>query len=184
MDNTTENQLFALFERQQSLWQQQRQSLPQQRFDSEWISPCQVGKPQEGKIEWAAVKRTPPVDLSNIEQALDVQLHPSIAALLCSAYADCIPCLFDGHHIELIQAWNEADFKLLQENMVGHFLMQKRLKKPTSMFIASCSDEMQIISILNATGQVQLETLGKGQEAILAENVADFLALLEPTIIE
>jgi len=68
--------------------------------------------------------------------------------------------------------------------MIAHFMMQKRLKQPASMFIASCSDEMQIVSVLNATGEVQLETLGKGQEAILADNLADFLASLTPVIIE
>ena len=73
---------------------------------------------------------------------------------------------------------------MLQENMIAHFMMQKRLKKPASMFIASCSDEMQVISILNETGQVQLETLGKKQEAILAETLADFLEKLTPVLPE
>jgi SecY interacting protein Syd len=184
MNNTTQAQLFALFERQQTVWQTQKQSLPQQHFDPDWLSPCQVGEPQGGKIAWQPVKRQPSVDLRNIEQALEITLHPSIADFFCSAYADCIPCLFAGHPIDLIQCWNEADFKLLQENMIAHFMMQKRLKKPASMFIASCSDEMQIISVLNATGQVQLETLGKGQEAVLAENLGDFLAELQPVIVE
>lgn len=183
MNNPIQTQLFALFERQQALWQQQKHSLPLQVFDCEWISPCQVGDVQANKIAWSAVKRAP-ADLSNIEQALQVQLHPSIGDFFCSAYAGELPCLFAGHPIELIQAWNEDDFKLLQENMIAHFLMQKRLNKPASMFIASCSDEMQIISILNATGQVQLETLGKGQEALLAENLAAFLKALTPVIIE
>ena len=182
MNNTTQTQLFALFDRQQALWQQQKQSLPLQIFDPEWISPCQVGDVKDDKIEWSFVKREQQIDLSNIEQALEIQLHPSISDFFCSAYGDCVPCLFEEHPIELIQVWNEDDFKLLQENMIAHFMMQKRLNKPASMFIASCSDEMQIISILNETGQVQLETLGKGQEAILAENVADFLAELQPVI--
>ena len=182
MNNTTQAQLFALFERQQRAWQKHRQSLPQQHFHPQWISPCQMGEPQDGIIEWTAVKRAAAVDLSNIEQALEIQLHPSIVDFFCSAYADCIPCLFDGHPIDLIQVWNDDDFKQLQENMIAHFMMQKRLNKPASMFIASCSDEMQIISILNETGQVQLETLGKGQEAVLAENLADFLAMLEPVV--
>lgn len=184
MNNTTQTQLFALFQRHQALWQAQKKSLPLQLFDSEWISPCQVGDVKGDYIEWSALKRKPAIDLSNIEQALEVQLHPSISDFFCSAYADCIPCLFGEHPIELIQVWNEDDFKLLQENMIAHFMMQKRLNKPASMFIASCSDEMQIISIINATGQVQLETLGKGQEAILAENLGDFLAELQAVIVE
>ncbi len=184
MNNKTQTQLFALFQRQQALWQKHKHSLPMQVFDPDWLSPCQVGPVQDGKIAWQAVKREAAVDLSNIEQALEIQLHPSIVDFFCTAYADCLPCLFAEHPIDLIQCWNEDDFKQLQENMIAHFMMQKRLKQPASMFIASCSDEMQIISILNETGQVQLETLGKGQEAILADNLADFLAMLEPVIAE
>ena len=184
MNHTTKTQLFALFERQQALWQQQKQSLPLQCFDADWISPCQVGDVQDGKIAWRPIQRQTPADLKNIEQALEIQLHPSITDFFGVAYAACVPCLFKSHPIELIQVWNEDDFKQLQENMIAHFMMQKRLKKPASMFIASCSDEMQIISLINATGQVQLETLGKGQEAILAENLADFLKDLQPIIVE
>lgn len=184
MNNIIQAQLFALFERQQALWQQQKGSLPMQVFDPQWISPCQVGGVKNDKIAWSPVKREPLLNLSNIERALEIQLHPSISDFFCSAYADSIPCLFAGHPITLIQVWNEDDFNLLQENMIAHFLMQKRLKKPASMFIASCSDEMQIISIINDTGQVQLETLGKGQDAILAESLSDFLAQLEPVILD
>jgi SecY interacting protein Syd len=182
MNNTIQIQLFALFKRQQILWQKHQQSLLVQRLDPDWFSPCQVGDALDGEIQWQPIKRDPAVDLSNIEQALEIQLHPSIVDFFCSAYADCIPCLFNEHPIDLIQVWNEEDFKQLQENMIAHFMMQKRLKQPASMFIASCTDEMQIISILNETGQVQLETLGKGQETVLAESLADFLAVLQPVM--
>lgn len=182
MISTTETELFALFERFLQLWQTEKNSLPLQPFDNEWISPCSVGEVKGGEIAWQAVKREDSLDLNNIEQALEIKLHPSISEFFCSAYAYSIPCLFAEHPIELIQVCNEDDFKLLQENMIAHFMMQKRLGKPASMFIASCSDEMQIISIINETGQVQLETLGKGQEQILAENVAEFLKQLQPVI--
>ncbi|WP_019614651.1 SecY-interacting protein [Psychromonas ossibalaenae] len=184
MNHTTQTQLFDLFERHQALWQEKKQSLPQLDYDPQWISPCQVGEVHGDKIAWSALKHSGAADLNNIELALEIKLHPSIVDLFCSAYSDCLPCMFQEHPIELIQVWNEDDFKLLQENMIAHFMMQKRLNKPASMFIASCSDEMQIISILNDTGQVQLETLGKGQEAVLAENLADFLTQLQPVIVE
>ena len=184
MNQTTQTQLFDFFERFKNLWQSQKQSLPQALFDEQWISPCQVGVVENQLIHWSPVKREPAIDLSNIEQALEIKLHPSIVDFFCSAYSAGLPALYQDHPIELIQAWNEQDFNLLQENMIAHFMMQNRLKQPASMFIASCSDEMQIVSVLNATGEVQLETLGKGQEAILAENLADFLASLTPVIIE
>jgi len=180
MNNTIKTALVELFNRHAKIWQDEQGSLPQQCFDDEWISACQVQRLAGELITWSPVEREANISLRNIEEALDITLHPSIATLFCSFYADGIPCLYDDHPIDLIQAWNEEDFKLLQENMIAHFMMQKRLKKPASMFIASCSDEMQVISILNETGEVQLETLGKKQEAILAPNLAEFLDKLQP----
>jgi SecY interacting protein Syd len=180
MNNTIKTALQDLFNRHAQIWKDQKASLPQQLFDGQWLSSCQVEKVQDDMITWTPIERDDNVGLTNIEEALNIKLHPSIPALFCSYYADGIPCLFDGHPVDLIQVWNDEDFKLLQENMIAHFMMQKRLKKPASMFIASCSDEMQIISILNETGEVQLETLGKKQEAILAPNLAEFLAKLQP----
>jgi len=180
MNNTIKTALVELFSRHAKIWQDEQGSLPQQYFDAEWVSTCQVQRLADDMITWSPVEREVNISLRNIEEALDITLHPSIAALFCSFYADGIPCLYDDHPVDLIQAWNEEDFKLLQENMIAHFMMQKRLKKPASMFIASCSDEMQVISILNETGEVQLETLGKQQEAILAPNLAEFLDKLQP----
>lgn len=182
MNNTIKTTLYDLFTRHAQIWEKEKGTLPQQAFDEEWISPCQVAHLSQDCISWTPVEREPSVNLNNIEEALEVKLHPSIAALYCSYFADGIPCLFDGHPIDLIQVWNEDDFKMLQENMIAHFIMQKRLNKPASMFIASCSDEMQVISILNDTGEVQLETLGKKQEAILAPSLDVFLTQLTPVI--
>jgi SecY interacting protein Syd len=184
MNNKTQTQLFALFDRQKKIWQESKQSLPLHEVDSDWPSQCLIGDVIDGKCEWQAVQRTHLGDMSNIEAALKIQLHPTLIDFFCSAYADHIPCLFQDHPIDLIQVWNETDFKQLQENMIAHFMMQKRLKQPASMFIASCSDEMQIISVLNETGQVQLENLGKGQERLLAESLPEFLSQLTPLIVE
>jgi SecY interacting protein Syd len=183
MNTDTETQLFALYERYLALWQSTHDCLPTQASDPEWVSPCQIGEVIEDEITWKPTKRDVPVSLNNIEQALEVVLHPSIEKLFCSAYSEHLSCEFDGHLIELVQVWNEQDFKMLQENMIAHFMMQKRLKQPASMFIATCSDEMQVISILNETGQVQLETLGKRQEAILAESLGEFLSKLTPVLL-
>ena len=182
MNKTIKSALFDLFERHAKIWKTEQGTLPQQQFDDEWLSPCQSERLSDELIAWSPIERELDLTLSNIEEALETQLHPSIHQLFCSYYADGIPCLFDGHPVDLIQVWNEDDFKLLQENMIAHFMMQKRLKKPASMFIASCSDEMQVISILNETGEVQLETLGKKQEAVLAPNLESFLAKLQPVI--
>jgi len=182
MNTDINTELLALYQRHQQLWRSTYQTLPTQTFDPEWVSPCQVGEVIEQKITWKAVVRDKKATLNNIEEALEIKLHPSIEELFCSAYSEHIACEFKGHPIDLVQVWNDQDFLMLQENMIAHFMMQKRLKKPASMFIASCSDEMQVISILNETGQVQLETLGKKQESLLAESLAEFLSLLTPRL--
>ncbi|WP_298940303.1 SecY-interacting protein [uncultured Psychromonas sp.] len=182
MNTDIQIELFALHQRYQQLWQSTYQTLPTQAFDEKWVSPCQIGDVVDQNITWKALVRDKKATLSNIEEALEVTLHPSIEDLFCSAYSEHISCEFEGHPIELIQVWNEQDFLMLQENMIAHFMMQKRLKKPASMFIATCSDELQVISILNETGQVQLETLGKKQESILAESLSEFLSKLTPVL--
>lgn len=184
MNNTTQSALFALFEEQKALWKSKKGTLPQQAYDPEWRSTCELDECSGGMIEWQPILRDPKINLKNIEAALEIQLHNSISTFFCSYFADVTPCLFEDHPIELIQVWNDDDFAMLQENMIAHFLMQKRLDQPASMFIASCSDEMQIISIINKTGQVQLENLGKGTERILAESLPEFISKLVPFIPE
>ncbi|HIP76705.1 MAG TPA: SecY-interacting protein [Psychromonas hadalis] len=184
MDNITQGALIALLQRLENSWMSENKSLPQQAFDKNWRSPCEMTDEKDGMISWKPVLRKETVTFNNIEDALEISLHPSISNFFCHGFSDSLPCVFEDHPIELVQVWNEDDFKMLQENMIAHFLMQKRLNQPASMFIASCSDEMQIISVLNETGQVQLENLGKGQEAILAESLAEFLEQLVPTVRE
>ncbi|MEH6453514.1 MAG: SecY-interacting protein Syd, partial [Psychromonas sp.] len=65
MNHTTQTQLLDLLERQKLLWQKQKQSLPQQDFDEQWLSPCQVGDVQDDLVQWSAVKRDSDVDLAN-----------------------------------------------------------------------------------------------------------------------
>jgi len=91
MNHTTQTQLFDFFERFKNLWQSQKKSLPQTDFDPQWISPCQVGEVENQLIHWSPVKRESAIDLSNIEEALDLKLHPSIVGFFCSAYSAGLP---------------------------------------------------------------------------------------------
>ncbi|AGH81850.1 Syd family protein [Psychromonas sp. CNPT3] len=184
MNNAIQTELLSVFSRYASLFQTEKESYPLQPVDKDWLSPCLFGDEVQGEKQWKSVVRTAPVDLSNIESALEITLHPSIHAFFCSVYSAGIPCLFESHPIELIQVWNEEDFQLLQENMIAHFMMQKKLGKPASMFIGTCSDEMQIISIANDSGEIQLETLGKGRDRLLADDLGCFLQALRPIMPE
>ena len=82
--------------------------------------------------------------------------------------------------VELVQPWNEADFERLQENLIGHLLMLRRLKLPETLFLATTRNESQLISLLNATGEVVLEQLGQGPRLVLAPDLARFLDRLSP----
>ncbi len=120
MNQTTQIQLFDFFERYKNLWQSQKESLPQAQFDEQWISPCQIGEVENQLIHWSPVKRESAIDLSNIEQALDITLHPSIVAFFCSAYSAGLPALYQDHPIELIQVTRQAFAMLDTVNHAVH----------------------------------------------------------------
>ncbi|WP_413699748.1 SecY-interacting protein Syd [Psychromonas sp. KJ10-10] len=81
MNNTIKTALYDLFTRHEQIWETEKGTLPQQAFDAEWISPCQVERLSEENICWSPVERESAVNLNNIEEALEVKLHPSIEQL-------------------------------------------------------------------------------------------------------
>ncbi len=178
MKLSAEEELASFFARCLQSWQ--KNGLPKQDYDANWLSPCQVGEAKQGEISWQPVRRAQSASLGNLKQALEVNIHKDIQDFYGGWYSDAVLCQFENHNIELIQAWNQDDFERLQENIIAHFLMQRRLKQPDSVFVASCEDEMQIVSVVNDTGEVQLEELGKGQIRVLAPDLATFLSQLQP----
>lgn len=175
--------LSAFYSRCAASWQQQNQ-LPLVAHDSDWPSPCEKGEPVDGMVQWQPYALSEPHSLDNIASALEMELHPDLSALFCHWYADVVSAELrhDGSlmTIELVQAWNQQDFERLQENIIAHVLMQRRIGQAETVFIASCEDEMQIISLLNDSGEIVLEQLGKGVVTTLAASLSEFLALLSP----
>ncbi|WP_440906442.1 SecY-interacting protein (plasmid) [Catenovulum sp. SX2] len=141
-----------------------------------WLSPCidEVDDKQQN-CSWHAVQRDGSSDLSNINNALELELHPDIIAFYCSFYAPTLEAEFDGNNLSLIQAWNDEDFTILQENIIGHLLMKKKLKQAPTVFIAATDDDQYIISLDNASGAVMLEMVGKEPKRQLADNLTDFI---------
>jgi hypothetical protein len=51
------------------------------------------------------------------------------------------------------------DFRRVQENLIGHLVVQKLKLSPT-LFIATLESELEVISVCNLSGEVIKETLG------------------------
>ncbi|MCE2569993.1 SecY-interacting protein [Motilimonas eburnea] len=184
MSQSSLEQLSAFFQRCEAHWAERNQ-WPEVEYDQQWPSPCQRGAPIDGMITWQPAVNSDTVNFDNVAKALDCQLHPSINDFFSSWYSDPLACRFinqqgDAMALTLVQAWNLEDYQRLQENVIAHVLMQRRLKLPDTVFIASCEDEMQIVSVVNDSGEVILEQLGKGAVATLAPSLAEFLDQLQP----
>ncbi|AWB65240.1 SecY-interacting protein [Saccharobesus litoralis] len=164
-------------------WRASQGCLPQIEHDCDYPSPCEVGQAKDGElISWQPVARSSTIDLNNINQALEFDLHPSVVELFCRQFSGNLSAQFDGNWLEIIQPWNEEDFERLQENLIAHHLMKRKLKQRPSSFIAVTDDDMLIISILNETGEVVLEPVGKEPSRVLAPDLGTFLAQLTPVM--
>ncbi|MFM2482474.1 SecY-interacting protein [Celerinatantimonas sp. YJH-8] len=173
-------QAFDQFiERCQLFWQQHH--YPQVEHDELWPSPCETKLAGAGYVFWQPVLREQSLDFSTTEDALDMTFNEGVKAFLGRYYSDSLSASFQGLDIELVQAWNESDSRRLQENLIAHILMQRRLRQPETLFIASCEDDLQVVSVLNTTGEVVLETLGRNIRQPLAPDLVAFLGQLEPT---
>lgn len=165
--------VFAKFEQNGQI-----SAYPDVAYDADWLSPCQIGEVVDERIQWQPLLREQQGDFSGIEHALGLELHASIKAFYGDYFSAGLQMDYQQNPIELVQAWNEQDFELLLENIIGHLLMQRRLKKQTTVFIATTDDEMKVVSINNDSGEVVLEQLGKGIELVLANSLDEFLAKL------
>ena len=70
----------------------------------------------------------------------------------------------------------------MQENLIGHLVVQKRLKLSPTLFIATLESELEVISVCNLSGEVLKETLGTRKRTILSPSLASFLEQLDPVL--
>lgn len=182
-ENSASAALWMFAQRFVKAWKDQHSSLPQSDAYLGLSSLCIVQE-TENIVIWEPVQREICGDFSNVEKGISLFLHPGIKAFYSTLYCGDMKGTFEGQTLELIQIWNQEDWLRLQENILGHLLMQKRLKQNPTVFIASTKDEENIISICNMTGAVILERIGTDERSPLAPDLAIFLAKLEPEISE
>jgi SecY interacting protein Syd len=170
-------------------------------YEANWSSPCLeqtatigASAPSEGEmVSWAPRMQSRTQDemhkgiqerqnsFSNVESAMSLSLHPDFCEFFTRYYSANFTATAEQGQCELLQVWNDEDFEGLQQNLIGHLLMKQRLKQTPTLFFGLTDEEDFILSIVNDTGEVALEQVGKEPQQIVAPNLAAFLASLTPT---
>lgn len=114
-------------------------------------------------IQWQAIVREPAGSLADLANALELEFPDELNQFYGHMFAGSILASVDGHQVELLQAWNEDDFDLLQQNITGHVLMKRKLKQAPSVFIGLTDQDDLLVTVLVETGEVCLEYVGKNR---------------------
>lgn len=178
-NNNPAFQALSLFtQRYIEQWQTEFNHLPRSTELYGMPSPCIIKK-DDSAVFWLPVA-TNHHSLDVVEEVIYLTIHPDTRLFYSAQYAGDMMATFDERSLSLIQVWSDEDFSRLEQNMLAHLSMQKRLKRRPSVFIATTTDETEIITIDNQTGAVMLEKLIENKTDKLAENLATFLSGLKP----
>ena len=154
--------------------------LPQTDVDDLWLSPCQQGEASNEKIYWQPTLIKKSLSFSNIESALELKINNDIVTYFSTLFSESLPALCSEGELSLLFAWNEDDFQRLQENIIGHVLMKRKLKQAITIFFAVTDEEDIILSVMNDTGEVWVEKVGCEPHKKLADSLPAFIKTLTP----
>ncbi|RYV03251.1 SecY-interacting protein [Shewanella sp. OPT22] len=146
------------------------------------FSPCIEGDydgDKESYVHWNPVKKDDSSNFNNVESALEMKLHQDIHDFYGKLYA--APIHFDSEfgEGELIQAWSQDNFELLQQNIIGHLMMKKKLKQSPTWFIGTIDHSDKMITVNNEDGSVWAEIPGEVQSEKMANSIEEFIRKLE-----
>lgn len=153
------------------------------QYDSEWVSPCHQMNADEGEwVTWQPVKQVQAQDFKGFEEALEIELNPDLKAYFSHLWSDNLNATTEKGGLQLLLPWNHDDFLRLQQNLVGHILMKRRLGQAETVFFAVTDEEDFIISVENKSGKVVLEQVGMVPKETLSDSLAEFLRELQPSL--
>lgn len=181
VDNEVQLALAAFTDLYCEAWRQKAGTGPQSEALYGVPSPCVVATRGE-TVEWQPQRFSSSATLEAVERALEIQIQPAAHAFYALQLAGDMPARFNDLTLTLLQAWSEDDFQRVQENLIGHLVMQKRLKLSPTVFLATLDDEMEVVSLCNLTGEVVRERVGTRQRSVLSPNLAAFLQALTPDV--
>ena len=181
MDYQTAEALQAFTQRYCAAWQQQRASLPRSEELYGIPSPCVNGTDDDG-VFWQPQPFSLAQNISAVERALDIVVQQPLHSYYTTQFAGDMTGRFADETLTLLQTWSEEDFQRVQENLIGHLVVQKRLKLAPTLFIATLESERDVISVCNLSGEVIKETLGTAKRITLSPSLASFLSHLEPVL--
>ncbi len=154
--------------------------LPKVEADTDWPSPCEVGEvDSDGMVQWQPALIDETLEFNNIEQALDIKIHPDIEQYFCHQFSESIMAKSNQGQLELLFAWNKDDFERLQQNIIGHILMKQKLKQDITVFFAVTDEEDINLVIKNDTGEVWVEPVGCEPKTLVSPSLAEFIARLD-----
>jgi len=163
-------------------YQAKYQHLPLIEKDEQWPSPCLLDDYDENHQYWQPCKIREVTSFDNVEEALEITIHADFKTYFTTVYSDTLDASCNEGALSLLFAWSEADFQRLQENLIGHVLMKKKLKQPLTLFFALTDDENMILSINNDNGEVWVEKVGCNAHKKVADTLTSFINMLTPRI--
>jgi len=143
-------------------------------------SPC-ITSTIDLAIFWLPIQPSP-YTLKIVEEVVNIRIHDDAHLFYGTQYAADMQAKFHHLSLSLIQVWSDDDFSRLEQNIIAHLMMQKKLKRRPSIFIATTDDETEIITIDNQTGKIILEKLITNETEVLADDLNVFLKSLKPII--
>lgn len=176
--NKLDNTLTQFTQRYVDLWQKTFNHEPKSTELYGISSPC-ITMTNDKAVFWLPVMATH-FSLNIVEQVMNITLHTDAHLYYETQYAGDMSAQWDNLTLTLIQVWNDEDFSRLEQNLIAHLTMQKKLKRQPSIFIGTTDDATKIITIDNLTGKIILDNLVENQLHILANDLNSFLSQLKP----
>lgn len=155
----------------------------QTEYDSDWPSECIKYLPEkEDLVTWKPIKQSQNNNFESMSNALELSIPQEFEVLFTRYWSEHLNAVSDQGKLTLLQVWNQDDFERLQQNLIGHVLMKRRLKQPETLFFAVTDQEDFIISLEHQSGHIVVEQVGKKPHLKLADSLIEFLNMLTPDV--